>query len=128
MDRTKGLAVGVAIALVTVLVGIGSATAAGGRGFRNCGNRPNRLEWNLEAHGTTCKVARKLAFHGASGKPHKVGKHLYRFTTPTGWSCVYTVFHSNHAQDSEGEIFDCAKGSAIVRWSDSPEIQPHALR
>jgi hypothetical protein len=126
MDRTKGLAAGVAMVATMLLAGIGSAAGAGH--FKSCGNRPNRLEWNLEARGTTCKVARRVAYHGASGKTKKVRAHVFRFVTPTGWTCLYTVFHSNHAQDSEGEIFDCRKAGAVVRWSDSSAIQPHSLR
>ncbi|HEY2772235.1 MAG TPA: hypothetical protein VGI87_16785 [Solirubrobacteraceae bacterium] len=126
MDRTKGLAACMAVAATLLVAGVGGAGAASR--FTSCGSRPNRLEWNLEARGTTCKMARRVAYHGVSGKPKKVRTHVFRYTTPTGWSCVYTVFHSTHAQDGEGEIFDCAKGSAAVRWSDSPAIKPHALR
>jgi hypothetical protein len=126
MDRTKGLMVGVALLAATLVLGVASAGAA--RRFTSCGKMPNRLVWNLEARGATCKGARKLAFHGAQGKVKKVRRHVFGFTTPSGWNCLYTVFHSNHAQDSEGEIWDCTKGRAAVRWSDSPEITPHSLR
>jgi hypothetical protein len=126
MDRTKGLAAVIAMVVTMLLVGIANAAAPGH--FTSCGNRPNRLEWNLEARGTTCKVARHVSYHGVSGKTKKVRAHVFRFVTPTGWNCLYSVFHSNDAQDSEGEIFDCVNGHAAVRWSDGPKIKPRSLR
>lgn len=126
MGRIKGTwALTFAIGALLVL-GASGAWAAGH--VKSCGANPNRLTWNLEARGTTCKAARQLAYHGAKGKPKKVRAHVFGFTTPSGWKCLYTVFHSTHAQDSEGEIFDCHMGQAVVRWSDSPEIEPHSLR
>ncbi len=126
MGRTKGLSV--LIVAIGAMLLLGATSAGAAAHLNSCGARPNRLVWNLKAHGTTCKVARKLAYHGARSKPKKVRAHVFGFTTPNGWKCLYTVFHSNHAQDSEGEIFDCRMGHAVVRWSDSPEIEPHSLR
>jgi hypothetical protein len=111
---------------LALFVVVGSAGASGG--FRECGKRPARLEWNIEAKGVGCQQAIKLAHGSAQGQGLKrVGKHLFRYHSGD-WTCTYTVFHSTKAQDSEGEIFDCRKApDDIVRWSDSPEIQPHAL-
>lgn len=129
MDRMRWAGrVASLLALAAAAVAL-SATSAGAAGrFTSCGKNPNRLTWNLQERGSSCKAARQLAYHGERGKAKKVRKHVYQFTTPTDWNCFYTVFHSNHAQDSEGEIFDCRKAGAVVRWSDSPAIQPHSLR
>jgi hypothetical protein len=108
------------------LIGAGSAAASGS--FKTCKSLPNRLDWNIEAKGVKCAAARGLASHGAQGGVKKVRKHVFRYKA-SGFTCLYTVFHSTKAQDSEGEIFDCRDGhGGVVRWSDSPEIEPHSLQ
>jgi hypothetical protein len=103
-----------------------SATASGS--LKSCGSKPAQLTFNLQVRGVACRAAFKLASHGASGPTKRAGKHVFRFHNK-GWTCLYTVFHSTHAQDSEGEIFDCRmKPHAVARWSDSSEIEPHSLR
>jgi hypothetical protein len=111
-----------------VLLLAGPAGAGASGGFTSCGSRPARVVFNLEVRAATCAAARKLASHGAAGSPKRVRRHVFRFQS-RGWTCLYTVFHSTKAQDSEGEIFDCRKGTrAVAQWSDSPDIQPHSLR
>lgn len=130
MDRISNMvrALGAVAAAAALLATPGSAAAAGS--LKHCRSRPDRLAWNIEAGGVKCSAARALAGGGvrAKDKVKAVGKHLFMYETVNGWTCLYTVFHSTHAQDSEGEIFDCRMGAAIARWSDSPEIQPHSLR
>jgi hypothetical protein len=109
-----------------MLAGAGSASASGG--LKHCKSRPDRLAWHIEAKNVKCSVARAVPSSKVTGKVKKAGKHLFSYTTTSGWNCVYTVFHSLDAQDNEGEIADCRMSGAIVRWSDSPGIQPHSLR
>jgi hypothetical protein len=127
MSQKRAVGIAALLGVIAALVaGAGSAVASGA--LKHCKPRPDRLAWNIEARGVKCSVARGLAAGGVKGKVKTVAKHLWRYQTPSGWTCLYTEFHSTKAQDSEGEIFDCRMHGAIARWSDSPGIQPHSLR
>jgi hypothetical protein len=125
VNRSVFVAV-LAVVAAGSLIGAGGAAASGS--FKTCKSLPNRLAWNIEASGVKCVAAKSLVSGGVKGGVKKVRKHVFRYKA-SGFTCLYTVFHSTKAQDSEGEIFDCRDGSGGgVRWSDSPEIKPHSLR
>jgi hypothetical protein len=108
------------------LVAGSGATAGATRSFKDCGNRPTHLRFNIQAHGVTCTYARTVG--KLVSQPVKVIRsHTFQYRAGR-WTCRYTVFQSSKAGDGEGEIFDCHRGTDQVRWSNARGIQPHTIR
>jgi uncharacterized delta-60 repeat protein len=100
------------------------ATAA--RLFKDCGNRPAHLRFNIQAHGVSCTTARMTG--KLVNQPVKVIRsHTYEYKAGD-WTCRYTVFNSTLAGDGEGEIFDCRRPDKEVRWSNARGIQPRTIK
>jgi len=112
-----------ALLAVTGLAG-GRASAAGS--FQQCGSDPANLVFHLEVQNVTCAAGKPLTrVEPVKGSLHVVkAHHVFSYRTKSGWSCIYDVFKDVHAQDQEGEIFNCAHGSDLAWWADSNDLQP----
>jgi hypothetical protein len=100
------------------------ATAA--RVFKDCGNRPAHLRFNIQAHGVSCTTAR-MTGKLVNQRVKVIRSHTYEYKAGQ-WTCRYTVFHSTLAGDGEGEIFDCRRPDKEVRWSDARGIHPRTIK
>ncbi len=59
-------------------------------------------------------------------KEVKVGAHLYRHTSRTGWSCLESRF-TGAAQDGEVQLWDCRRGDSEALLSDTPDVRSRPL-
>jgi hypothetical protein len=94
--------------------------------FNHCPDRPANLLWDIQVRGASCAAARSSWSPASATNEVKVGAHLYRYTSRTGWSCLEDRF-TGPAQDREVQLWDCRRDNAEALLSDTPDVRSRPL-
>ena len=127
--RKRSYSAGWNLALVVAalaLAGLAGGRASAAGSFRQCGSFAADLVFHLEVQNVTCAVGKPLTHVEPVKGSVRVVKahHVFSYRTKSGWSCIYEVIKDVHAQDQEGEIFNCRQGADLAWWSESDDLQP----
>jgi hypothetical protein len=94
--------------------------------FIHCADHPGELLWDVQVRGASCAAADSSWSLSSEPKEVKVGVHLYRYTSSTGWSCLEERVNGP-AQDGEVQLWDCRRGAAEALLSDTPYVKSRSL-